>query len=69
MTILSYPFGQNAVDELMLTNDKLFVVLAVVLIIWIGLALYIFLTDKRIRNLEKMLENLEKPVRPEQQSP
>ena len=47
---------QAGVDEALLSNEKLPVVLAVVLIIWLGLSLYILRTDKRIRQLEKALE-------------
>ena len=42
-------------DQVMLSNDKLFVVLAVALIIWFGLVLFIFRTDRRLDRLERTL--------------
>ena len=45
----------GAVEETMLSNDKLFVVLAVVLIIWLGLAAFLYRTDRRIGHLEREL--------------
>ncbi len=44
---------QEALDSVMLANDKLFVVLAVVLIIWAGIVVYIFKVDRRLVRLEK----------------
>ena len=45
----------DTVEHAMLSNDKLFVVLAVVLIIWLGLAAFVFRTDRRIDRLEQEL--------------
>ena len=45
----------SGLDQVMLAQDKLFVVLAVVLIIWIGLAVFIFRTDRRLDRLERTL--------------
>lgn len=47
--------GPVGSEKIMLAEDKLFVVLAVVLIIWAGLAYYLFKTDRKIRNLELSL--------------
>ncbi|MCY4232289.1 MAG: CcmD family protein [Bacteroidetes bacterium] len=50
---------QNAgFESLMLNNDKLMVVLAVVLIIWIGIVVFIFLTDRKVERLESSVQNL-----------
>ncbi len=46
----------NALDQLMLSQDKLFVVLAVVLIIWFGLVFFVFRTDRKLHRLERTLE-------------
>ena len=46
----------NWLDQLMLSQDKLFVVLAVVLIIWFGLVFFIFRTDRKLHRLERTLE-------------
>ena len=43
-------------DQLMLSQDKLFVVLAVVLIIWFGLVFFVFRTDRKLHRLERTLE-------------
>lgn len=45
----------DSLENAMLSNDKLFVVLAVVLIIWLGLAAFAFRTDRRIDRLERKL--------------
>ena len=44
-------------EEIMLSNDKLFVVLAVVLIIWFGLVFFIWRTDRRLAKLERSVED------------
>lgn len=50
---------QNAgFESLMLNNDKLMVVLSVVLIIWIGIVVFIFLTDRKVERLESSVQNL-----------
>ncbi len=43
-------------ERYMLQQDKLYVVLAVVLIIWLGIAFYLFRTDRRIDRLEREIE-------------
>lgn len=48
----------ETLETAMLSNDKLFVVLAVVLIIWLGLAAFVFRTDRRIDRLEQGLQDL-----------
>jgi CcmD family protein len=40
-------------EQLMVGGGKIYVVLAVVLIIWIGLLAFLFSTDRRIRSLER----------------
>ena len=46
----------NWLDQFMLSQDKLFVVLAVVLIIWFGLVFFVFRTDRKLHRLERTLE-------------
>jgi CcmD family protein len=46
----------DAFERVMLAEDKLFVVLAVVLVIWVGIVLFLFRTDRRLRDLERTLE-------------
>ena len=47
--------GPVGSEKFMLAEDKLFVVLAVVLIIWFGIAYYLFKTERQIHALEKSL--------------
>lgn len=44
--------GKNPVDSLMLSNGKIFVVVAVVFIIILGLFIYLFSLDKKLARLE-----------------
>ena len=53
------------IETVMLDNDKLLVVLAVVLIIWIGIMVFIYATDRKIDRLEssvKALRSEEEPL-------
>lgn len=43
-------------ETVMLQQDKLFVVAAVVLLIWIGVALFLLATDRRLDRLERALD-------------
>lgn len=45
-------------EAAMLSNDKLFVVLAVVLIIWVGILIFIYTTDRKISKLESSIQHL-----------
>ena len=47
----------SPLESVMLSNDKLYVVLAVVLIIWIGITLFLLRTDKRIDKLERLVDD------------
>lgn len=46
----------TGLERVMLSEDKLYVVLAVVLIIWFGLALLILRTDRKIERMERTLD-------------
>lgn len=46
----------SGIDQVMLSNDKLFVVLAVALIIWLGLVVFVFRTDRKLDRLERTLD-------------
>lgn len=54
----------DGLEAVMLAQDKLYVVLAVVLIIWIGLIVFVLRTDRRLRKLERSVESSipEEPV-------
>ena len=45
-------------EAAMLDNDKILVVLAVVLIIWIGIVLFLYRTDHKIDRLESSVQHL-----------
>lgn len=45
----------DALERVMLAEDKLYVVLAVVLIIWFGLVFFVFRTDRKLHRLERTL--------------
>ncbi|MEM1116111.1 MAG: CcmD family protein [Bacteroidota bacterium] len=46
----------EGIERPMLAEDKLPVVLAVVLIVWIGLLLLLFRTDRRLARIERRLD-------------
>ena len=46
----------DALERVMLAEDKLYVVLAVVLIIWLGIVFFVFRTDRKLDRLERTLE-------------
>jgi CcmD family protein len=43
-------------EETMVSGNKIYVVLAVVLIIWFGLVLLLFRTDRRLSRLEQQVD-------------
>ncbi len=45
----------EGIEALMLAQDKLPVVLAVVLVIWLGLLAFLFFTDRRLARIERDL--------------
>ena len=47
----------SALEQIMLAQDKLYVVLAVVLIIWIGIIFLTMRTDRHISRLERSVED------------
>jgi Na+/alanine symporter len=48
-----YQANESAFSRLMTSNDMIFVVLGISLIIWFTLLTYLFITDKKINRLEK----------------
>ncbi len=44
------------IETVMLDNDKLMVVLAVVLIIWVGITVFMYATDRKIDQLESSVK-------------
>jgi len=46
----------SEMEQVMLSNDKLYVVLAVVLIIWIGIMILLLRNDARLKSVERTME-------------
>ena len=46
----------QGIERVMLADDKLPVVLAVVLIVWLGVLLLLFRTDRRLARIERELD-------------
>ena len=46
----------RGIERVMLAQDKLPVVLAVVLVIWLGIALLLLRTDRRLSRIERQLD-------------
>ena len=46
----------QGIERVMLAEDKLPVVLAVVLIVWLGVLLLLFRTDRRLARIERELD-------------
>ena len=49
------------IERTMLQQDKLYVVAAVVLLIWLGVAAFLFATDRRLDRLERDLARRDAP--------
>ena len=63
--MLSLLLQTSGFEATMLGNDKLMVVLAVVLIIWLGIVIFIYATDRKINRIESSIQHLlenEKPA-------
>lgn len=46
----------SGMEQVMLSHDKLYVVLAVVLIIWIGIVILLLRNDARLKSVERTME-------------
>ena len=55
LTVSTLLQAVSSLDDVMLSEDKLFVVLAVALVIWFGLIFFIFRTDRKLDRLERTL--------------
>ncbi len=47
----------EGLERIMLAEDKLYVVLAVVLIIWFGIVYFILRTDRKLSKVERSIES------------
>jgi hypothetical protein len=52
----------SSFEAIMLAEDKLYVVLAVVLIIWFGLLIVMFRTDRKIAALEERMQDVTQDI-------
>lgn len=48
--------AQSAFESAFLAQDKIFVVLVVVLLIWAGISFFLFRTDRKIARLERTVD-------------
>lgn len=57
--ITSNDYGNNAVEmaDVMRDSGKIYVVVAVILALWVGMTVYLFMVDKKVSKLEKMIDN------------
>lgn len=46
---------REGIERVMLAEDKLYVVLGVVLIIWMGILVFLYRTDRKIARLERKI--------------
>ena len=51
------PAAPHGLERVMLADGKIYVVLAVVLIIWFGLVALLYRTDRKIERLERKVED------------
>lgn len=51
------PPQESDLENVMLSEDKLFVVLAVVLVIWFGIIILLFRNDRKIAALERKISD------------
>ena len=59
------PLHSSPLEQLMLADDKIYVVLAVILIIWFGLMLFVLRTDKKLGRMEREMDESIDPGAPE----
>lgn len=52
-------YGQSSFDQMMLSNGKLYTVVGVLVIIFIGIVIYMINTDRKIRRLEDQINSNE----------
>jgi CcmD family protein len=50
------PAASSGFEQTMVSGGKIYVVLAVVLIIWFGLVVFLFRTDRKIARLERRID-------------
>ena len=54
----------GAMEQVMLSQDKLYVVLAVVLVVWAGILFLLVRTDRRLARVERELDRRDGTSRP-----
>lgn len=59
LAIMSVPVFAQEVEmaDTMRSNGKIYVVVAIVLMVLVGLIAYLFMLDRKVRKLEKRLKN------------
>jgi len=59
LALTSLSAQTSGFDEMMLSNGKMYTVVGVLLIIFIGLMLYLFNTDKKLKSIENQIKSNE----------
>ncbi|HZY83029.1 MAG TPA: CcmD family protein [Cyclobacteriaceae bacterium] len=57
ITALTYQQQQPEMADVMRSNGKIYVVVGVILIVLIGLFIYLFLIEKKVKKLEQKIED------------
>lgn len=59
LVVMSVPVVAQQVEmaDTMRSNGKIYVVVAIILIVLVGLIAYLFMLDRKVRKLEKRLKN------------
>jgi CcmD family protein len=59
LTIMSVPVFAQEVEmaDTMRSNGKIYVIVAIILMVLVGLIAYLFMLDRKVRKLEKRLKN------------
>lgn len=62
LLLVSPAFGQNQVEmaDQLRTEGKIYVVVTIILIVLAGLIFYLFLLDKKVKKLEKLVSDKKK---------
>lgn len=59
LALTSLSAQASGFDRMMLSNGKMYTVVGVILIIFIGLMLYLYNTDKKLRKIENQIKSNE----------
>lgn len=57
--ITSNDYENNSIEmaDALRNSGKIYVVIAVIVALWLGMTIYLFMVDKKVTKLEKMIED------------